>query len=45
MSYNDAKKKYAKIGIDTDKAIAILAYFFFASLKLICRCLSFLVLI
>ena len=22
MSYNDAKKKYAKIGIDTDKAIA-----------------------
>ena len=25
MSYNDAKKKYAKIGIDTDKAIAELS--------------------
>ena len=25
MSYSEAKKKYAKIGVDTEKAIAALA--------------------
>ena len=31
MSYAEAKKRYAKIGIDTEKVLKDLAYRFFAS--------------